>query len=273
MIQTILEPQSLDETRFQVFSLRPAEAGSTPRDLHALFTLHCSGIAAQNGVQSDEFPGNLAAPDAESFETHMPADDFYSRFSSRAVHLGRLCRRLETVHARDGEALGTILPSPAAQSPASGMILDLGAIDACLQLMAALTPLEMPRNLLITAIENVTWNSLRFDGRLYCHAVRESCDVSMGTLKSRLRLYSESGETILAIGCVHLEQFGEPAVRGDGKSPEGQIEPAASLLSLDIAALLMLDPGVREAVFEEYVVGELARVPLRFRTASTANRR
>jgi acyl transferase domain-containing protein len=248
-VEIFLTPSDGGEFTFQLFSLKPGRLSAADR-LGECFTLHCSGtLTPLAGPASN---GATAMADAE-FARSLTAEEFYRVSFSAAVQLGPLCKRLDTVRLREGQAFGTITPGP--HPSTSWQILDLGAVDACVQLIAALVPNPGSHDWLITEVEGVRFSG-RFQGRLSCLATREAFHAESGVLSASLRLFDERGRVPFEIERARLERIGTQAL------PVAGAESAALTTSPagpDGAALLALPDEERELALEKYLVSELAR--------------
>src|SRR5262249_27069949 len=151
----------------------------------APFILHATGtLGAAVAAPS---PNDLAW----RCDREIAPAEFYSSVFGEAVKLGSRCRRLESIRTGDGVGCGT---GAASHHGIRGEILDAGAIDAAVQLVAALVPTAGPHHQLITRVEDVT---RRGDDRaISAHAELESFDNDSGVLVARVSLFNREGEVL-----------------------------------------------------------------------------
>src|SRR5262249_20874135 len=161
------------------FSFNPARSSAHEGNGES-FILHSSGTLAGR-IEFDSAVPALEITENE-FTQRMGPDEFYKTFFGNVVKLGPLCHRLDSVCMREGQALGRISPC---SGPVPTTVLDLGAVDACLQLVAGLVPDSGSREWLITAVEGVRLYA-PLHGHLSCIATRERFDGEEGRLTASL---------------------------------------------------------------------------------------
>jgi hypothetical protein len=177
----------------------------------------------------------------------MDADAFYAWAFPEAVRLGPLCRRVGAVHRGRDEAVAEITPGDGE----GRTVLDLGAVDACFQLLAALLPDGVPRAHLLTGMERLSVSGSG-SGPLRCHARRVSFDPATAALTADLRLFDGDGRVLLEIEGARLEQA-IPAPPEDAAPRPAP--PGDGMVLLEVLAAA---PGDRPAVLEAYVARELS---------------
>jgi acyl carrier protein len=123
------------------------------------------------------------------------------------VSLGPACRWLDRLWRGESEALGRIRPTRPNELDCR-YVLNLGAIDACFQLLGALLPPDSPSDYVLSGLESFRcWPSDKpLD--LWAHAVLVAHDETAGALTAHVNIFDETGRILAAIDNARLQRIG-----------------------------------------------------------------
>ncbi|OAN67114.1 type I polyketide synthase [Sphingomonas sp. TDK1] len=224
-LQIILDPLDAGDHRFRIFS-QAAEG----------WLLHAEGqVGTPHPAPPPPRPVGREAL-RNRCTHHLAPDAFYATMEQHGAALGPLCRRLADVRRGSGEAVADIRPPrPGERDPRT--VFDMGAIDAAVQLLAALLPDDAPTDCVLTGLDRIEIGSPPpADGVLWAHARRQDYDRATGTLRGDVQLFDGAGSIVAAITGARLDRLQPQAVEPVGASDAvGLARPTLSVLLGDDA--------------------------------------
>jgi acyl carrier protein len=270
----VLRPLILreDESRPVHLVLSVPQDGAASFEIHSLSTTR-EGQSAGNGswllhaqgsvtLASKAEPAAAADPvrldDARARCTEeISRGEFYAAMEQHGVSLGPACRWLDRLWRGESEALGRIRPARPNELDRR-YVLNLGAIDACFQLVGALLPPGSPSDYVLSGLESFCCWPQDKPLDLWAHATLVAHDETAGILTSHVRVFDETGHIVAAIDHARLQRVGLAAV-----GPQMQVggEPITIVRGpqLSIDDLLAAPPERAPELLVEYLTAMLAQ--------------
>ncbi len=187
LLQLVLGMEPDGSRRFRILS---ADAGGGQSwTLHATGTLRPAGEARQPS-------GDRAAVEARCPESFVP--DFYEECRSRGIEYGPAFRRIVSLRAGDGEAVGRIRLEGKVPTGAGGLVVHPALLDACFQVLGAAAPEGADGTFVPAGIERV-WLRGRPGASVWCHARRRASDPLSHTRAGDLTVFDDAGAPLLEV--------------------------------------------------------------------------
>jgi myxalamid-type polyketide synthase MxaB len=270
----VLRPLILreDESRPVHLVLSIPKEGAAAFEIHSLSTTR-DGQSAGNGswllhaqgsvtLAGQGEPAAAADPirldDARARCTdEISRGEFYAAMEQHGVSLGPACRWLDRLWRGESEALGRIR----AERPNEldrRYVLNLGAIDACFQLLGALLPPGSPSDYVLSGLESFRCWPQDKPLDLWAHARLVAHDETAGTLTAHVNVFDQAGHIVAAIDNAQLQRVGLAAV---GPQTQYRGEPITIVRGprLSIDDLLAAPPERAPELLVEYLTAMLAQ--------------
>jgi len=206
VVQVALAPSDADHVWMaRVFSRVPDDAEPSAWVLHATARVRSVPLAQPASVSLDAVRSRC--------RQETPAA-FYDALRRRGIELGPAFRGIEQLWRGSGEALGLVVPGGSAHQEA--WVVDLGTLDACLQVLGAAAPgdwtdADEEGTYLLTGLERARAPH-PFPERLFSHARLQPAGPD-GVLRGEVVLCDESGRVVGELTGVLLKRARREALR------------------------------------------------------------